>query len=125
MEDEVPVKSVSVVSACVSGVVAGSLLVVVGFLAAPPPANELAIPRPAIEPVCVLLAAAAAAAVPSYRLRAPIGQTLALALGAAVFTYLLSQWVGHWTAVGVSSRKSAINLAEVTLRRDLMASFSA
>lgn len=116
MENET---SVGPVNACISGLVAGGLLVVIGILAAPPPANELALPRPAIEPVCVLLAAAVAAAVPSYRLRAPLSQTLAVALGAAVFTYILSQWMGHWAGVGAVVRKRPVNWAEVILRRDL------
>lgn len=118
------IRTAGPVAAWFSGIVAGVVMILIGILAAPPPAsNELALPRPAIEPVCIWLAAALAAIVPSWRLRAPIGQMLALALGAAIFTFILAQWIGHWTTVGTLIHRGNVDWRAVMLRRDLGVSF--
>jgi hypothetical protein len=104
------------IAAWISGVVAGAFLASLGVLAAPHPANELVMRQLAIEPVCVMIAGALAAAVPAYRLRMPIGQVLALGLGGALLTFL-SVWVVHWISVG------GINGGQIEWRRDLAASF--
>ncbi len=104
--------------AWLSGFVAGAVVVIIGILAAPAPANQLAIPRPGIEPVCIYLAAALAAAVPAWQQRASLGLTAAFALGAAIFTFFISGWIGHWMNVGVAVRRTGL-LAQAVWRRDL------
>jgi hypothetical protein len=109
--------------ACISGLAVGCFILFIGILTAPPPANELAIPKPAIHPGFILLAAAMAAAVPAYRMGASGGMSLALGLGAAVCTYFMSIWVTHWAGVGTAVMHRPVNAATLVLRRDLGVSF--
>ena len=116
MADKLRPRRAGPTSAWISGVVAGAFMASLGVLAAPHPANELVIRQLAIEPVCVMIAGALAAAVPAYRLRMSIGQVLALGLGGALLTFM-SVWMVHCISLG------GVTGGELEWRRDLATAF--
>lgn len=107
--------------AWISGVIAGAVIVSAGLLAAPGPANAFASPRPVIEPVYMILAAALAGAVTSYRLRPSFGRAFVLALAGAALAYAVTWWIGHFMSAGYFVRRGRISPAELIWRRDLAA----
>ncbi len=115
--------SVSTVSACVTGVVVAVFILVIGASLAPAKGNQLALPRPMIEPIFISLAAAVAAGLPSYRMGGSIGQALALAIGAAICAYLISIWMAEWVNLGIWARRRAMGWRELAWRRDISVSF--
>lgn len=100
-------------------------IVAVGFMARSPVANQFAVPRPSIDPVFILLAAAAAAALPAYLRGSQMGHVLTLAIGAALCAFFVQEWMAHWFRVGSLVRRGPVNWKEVALRRDLAISFFA
>ncbi len=124
MADDPLIRPASSLNAWVSGLAAGAVMIVIGILAAPPPANEFAIPRATIQPLFVLLAAGAAAAVPPRRLRASMGLTLVLAVTAIGFTWFIGLWVNHWMTVSAAVRPK-VDWPAIMWRRDLFHSLIA
>jgi hypothetical protein len=104
-------------AAVVSGVIAGLVVVFIGYLA-----GELGEPlsgKSLLGPSVPALAAAMAAAVSAYRSGSSIGTALALAIGAFLVTYFAAIWLSHWMRVGGLARRRPLDPAVLGCRRDL------
>jgi hypothetical protein len=108
-------------AAALSGVIAGLVVVFIGIIA-----RQLGEPFPGpglVGPSIAPVAAALAAAVSSYRSRASIGTTLALAVGALLVTYFVSVWLTHWMGVGGLVRRHPVSPEVLGWRRDISVCF--